>query len=287
VRQGNLLGCKVDLRGEKLYHFLDKFIYETLPREMGRQMNYTQATPLCTEGVNRKRRVPFRGGKGSTVGVKERFSFLDLEGGYQLFESIKGFDVNLVPFIPLSQIKSIVTPSRSNLFRENSSPSILLGRRSFPSVKEEKVSPPLYGGWSFIRSFREEKSKPDPSAGSHLSRSLAPEKGRSSPSPFPIKRVLLSREVLSPLSSSRNPRVTSLEGKTGGVTPLGVAGSRTGEEEGGTIGKLPFLEKGTRGFPLMVSEVYTSRRREGIVRENPSRPLQYWILLNSFQFPSL
>jgi len=34
VRQGNLLGCKGDLRGDILFSFLDKFIFETLPREI-------------------------------------------------------------------------------------------------------------------------------------------------------------------------------------------------------------------------------------------------------------
>jgi hypothetical protein len=263
VRRGNLLGCKVDLRGERLYQFLDKLIYETLPREMGTGVSSPRARtpsfdpitpitrtslevtkgvtgvtglgkPLYTESVNGKRRVLSKGGKGSTVGFKERFSFLDLEGGYQLFEPIKGFDLNLVPSIPLYQFKPIVTP-----YLSPTSPPKIEGGITLPPFKEKKrggkVDAARYGGWSFLCRLKEEKS---------------------------------------------------------GTNPVPVKGKG--------YGTLPFLDKKKRGFPLPPKrqkkgcnpyrgqrEVYTSRRKEEVVRENPSHPLQYWILLNSFQFPSL
>jgi ribosomal protein L5 len=268
VRRGNLLGCKVDLRGERLYQFLDKLIYETLPREMGTGVNSPRAlTPsfdskglgrtLYTESVNGKRRVPSKGGRGSTVGLKERFSFLDLEGGYQLFEPIKGFDLSLVPSIPLYQLKPIVTPYpltpkgvasitsievQEAITLSPSSPPKIEGRITFPPLKEENrggmVDAAPCGGWSFLCGFKEEKSGTNP--------------------------------VLA-------------------LTPKGVRASKG-------YGTLSFLDKKKRGFTLPPKrqkkglkglEVYTSRPKEEVARENPSHPLQYWILLNSFQFPSL
>ena len=226
--------------------------------------------PLYTESVNGKRRVPSKGGKGSTVGFKERFSFIDLEGGYQLFEPIKGFDLSLVPSIPLYQLKPIVTPYPLTPYLllpplglelvqgvlgvtlSPSSPPKIEGRITPPPLKEEKrggmVDAAPYGGWSFLCRFKEEKSRTNP--------------------------VL----ALTPITP--NP--------TGGAGVTGVRRSKGYET-------LSFLDKKKRGFPfpkrqkkeLKGLEVYTSRPKEEVVTENSSHPLQYWILLNSFQFPSL
>nr|SAI75986.1 50S ribosomal protein L5 (mitochondrion) [Botryococcus braunii Showa] len=230
VRQGNLLGCKGDLRGDILFSFLDKFIFETLPREItthtwrgaanadatatsfnhspippeftygGVTPSYHQReqpalklsnpdpvpawvgdtprggahptlsgyqgvripgiaapskmpslplptltlTPLGVSGSSgltvapqslltpplrvgwalplgvppTLARTPGPGsqggitgsvsgekGGGHSLGIRERFSFLELEGVYQFFERIKGFDLTLVFSIPYTQWK--------------------------------------------------------------------------------------------------------------------------------------------------------------------------------------
>ena len=79
LRKGMPIGCKVTLRGDKMYEFLDKFISLALPRIRD------------FKGVSSK---SFDGRGNYAFGIKEQVIFPEIE--YDKVESIYGMDMIIV-----------------------------------------------------------------------------------------------------------------------------------------------------------------------------------------------
>lgn len=77
VRDGYPLGCKVTLRGEKMYEFLDRLINIALPRVRD------------FRGVNPK---AFDGRGNYNLGLKEQIIFPEIE--FEKVDKIRGMDIN-------------------------------------------------------------------------------------------------------------------------------------------------------------------------------------------------
>lgn len=79
IRQGMSIGCKVTLRGNKMYEFADKLINVSLPR------------------VRDFRGVPvnsFDGRGNYSLGVKEQLIFPEID--YDKIDKIRGMDITFV-----------------------------------------------------------------------------------------------------------------------------------------------------------------------------------------------
>lgn len=79
LRKGMAIGCKVTLRGERMYQFLDKFMNVALPRVRD------------FRGVNRN---SFDGRGNYAIGVKEQLIFPEIE--YDKIDKIRGMDIIIV-----------------------------------------------------------------------------------------------------------------------------------------------------------------------------------------------
>ena len=79
VRDGYPLGCKVTLRGAKMYEFLDRLINISLPRVRD------------FRGVNPK---AFDGRGNYNLGLKEQIIFPEIE--FDKVDKIRGMDINFV-----------------------------------------------------------------------------------------------------------------------------------------------------------------------------------------------
>ena len=79
LRQGMAIGCKVDLRGQRMYDFLDKLIAVALPRVRDFQ------------GVSKK---AFDGRGNFTLGVKEQLIFPEID--YDKVNRVRGMDIVIV-----------------------------------------------------------------------------------------------------------------------------------------------------------------------------------------------
>ena len=79
LREGMPIGCKVTLRGEKMYEFLDKLISVALPRV--RDFRGVSATA-------------FDGRGNYTLGVKEQLIFPEID--YDKVSKIRGMDIVIV-----------------------------------------------------------------------------------------------------------------------------------------------------------------------------------------------
>ncbi len=79
LRKGMAIGCKVTLRGERMYEFLDKFMNIALPRVRD------------FRGVNRN---SFDGRGNYAIGVKEQLIFPEIE--YDKIDKIRGMDIIIV-----------------------------------------------------------------------------------------------------------------------------------------------------------------------------------------------
>ena len=79
VRQGNKVGAKVTLRGEKMYEFLDRLISIALPRVRDFQ------------GVSSK---AFDGKGNYALGLKEQLVFPEIS--YEKIDKVRGLDVVIV-----------------------------------------------------------------------------------------------------------------------------------------------------------------------------------------------
>ena len=79
LRTGMAIGCKVTLRGRRMYEFLDKFMNIALPRVRD------------FRGVNRK---SFDGRGNYAVGVKEQLIFPEID--YDKIDKIRGMDIIVV-----------------------------------------------------------------------------------------------------------------------------------------------------------------------------------------------
>lgn len=79
LRAGMPIGCKVTLRGERMYHFLDKLINISLPRVRDFQ------------GVSPK---AFDGRGNYTLGLKEQLIFPEIV--YDKVDKVRGMDIVMV-----------------------------------------------------------------------------------------------------------------------------------------------------------------------------------------------
>lgn len=79
IRQGQAIGCKVTLRGEKMYNFLDKLVSITLPRV--RDFRGISATA-------------FDGRGNYTLGLTEQLIFSEIE--YDNVVKVRGMDIVFV-----------------------------------------------------------------------------------------------------------------------------------------------------------------------------------------------
>jgi len=79
VREGQSIGCKVTLRGERMYNFLDKLISVSLPRVR----DFRGLSPKAYDG---------RG--NYTIGIKEQLVFPEIE--FDDVVKVRGMDIVLV-----------------------------------------------------------------------------------------------------------------------------------------------------------------------------------------------
>lgn len=79
LREGMPIGCKVTLRGDRMYDFVDKFISITLPRVR----DFKGVSPHSFDG---------RG--NYTVGVKEQLIFPEID--YDKIDRLRGLEVSFV-----------------------------------------------------------------------------------------------------------------------------------------------------------------------------------------------
>ena len=79
LREGQAIGCKVTLRGENMYNFLDKLISISLPRVR----DFRGVSPKAFDG---------RG--NYTLGIKEQLIFPEIE--YDKVDKIRGMDIVFV-----------------------------------------------------------------------------------------------------------------------------------------------------------------------------------------------
>ena len=79
LREGSPIGCKVTLRGEKMYQFVDRFINLTLPRVRD------------FRGVSAN---SFDGRGNYAVGLKEQIVFPEID--YDKIDKIRGMDIVFV-----------------------------------------------------------------------------------------------------------------------------------------------------------------------------------------------
>ncbi len=79
LREGMPIGCKVTLRGERMYQFLDKLVSIALPRVRDFQ------------GVSKK---AFDGRGNYTLGVKEQLIFPEIN--YDKVNKVRGMDIVIV-----------------------------------------------------------------------------------------------------------------------------------------------------------------------------------------------
>ena len=79
LRQGTPIGCKVTLRGERMYEFVDRFFNVALPRV--RDFHGVSATG-------------FDGRGNYTLGLKEQLIFPEIE--YDKVDKARGMDITIV-----------------------------------------------------------------------------------------------------------------------------------------------------------------------------------------------
>ncbi|GAK01073.1 50S ribosomal protein L5 [Geomicrobium sp. JCM 19055] len=79
LREGNPIGTKVTLRGERMYDFLEKLVHVSLPRVRD------------FRGVSNK---AFDGRGNYTLGVKEQLIFPEIE--YDKVDKVRGMDIVIV-----------------------------------------------------------------------------------------------------------------------------------------------------------------------------------------------
>ena len=79
LREGMAIGCKVTLRGEKMYEFVDRLINLALPRVRD------------FRGVNPN---AFDGRGNYALGIKEQLIFPEIE--YDKVDKVRGMDINFV-----------------------------------------------------------------------------------------------------------------------------------------------------------------------------------------------
>ena len=94
LREGMNIGCKVTLRGEKMYEFADRLINLALPRVRD------------FRGVNPN---AFDGRGNYALGIKEQLIFPEIE--YDKIDKVRGMDINLITTASTDEeAKELLTP---------------------------------------------------------------------------------------------------------------------------------------------------------------------------------
>ena len=81
IRQGQTIGCKVTLRKDSIYSFLDKLTLVILPR-------LSNLSFLTLESFDKQANY--------TIGLNDLLLFPELETQFELFENLKGIDISFV-----------------------------------------------------------------------------------------------------------------------------------------------------------------------------------------------
>jgi large subunit ribosomal protein L5 len=81
IRQGQTIGCKVTLRKDSIYSFLDKLTLVILPR-------LSNLSFLTLESFDKQANY--------TIGLNDLLLFPELETQFELFENLKGMDISFV-----------------------------------------------------------------------------------------------------------------------------------------------------------------------------------------------
>lgn len=79
IREGQAIGCKTTLRGDKMYEFLDRLVNLALPRVRD------------FRGVNPN---SFDGRGNYALGIKEQLLFPEIE--YDKIDKVRGMDINFI-----------------------------------------------------------------------------------------------------------------------------------------------------------------------------------------------
>ena len=78
LREGKAIGCKVNLRNDALYSFIDKFIFIILPQLLENQGKKTK--------IN---------GNSINIGIEDISIFPELESQYELLRSTQGINITI------------------------------------------------------------------------------------------------------------------------------------------------------------------------------------------------
>lgn len=104
LREKQLISCKVDLRNQNLYYFLEKLITIILPITR----TFSGIKKLKKQSFQKKGRIAYldpmrsktsrreEGGRGYHFGLQNLLTFPELETRYQLFEKDIGVDISFV-----------------------------------------------------------------------------------------------------------------------------------------------------------------------------------------------
>tara|TARA_B100001029_G_C14837789_1_gene326588 strand:- start:352 stop:696 length:345 start_codon:yes stop_codon:yes gene_type:complete len=79
LRKGLSIGCKVTLRKNRMYEFLDRLVYIALPRVRD------------FKGLSRK---SFDGKGNYSIGIKEQIIFPEID--YDKIDKVRGMDISIV-----------------------------------------------------------------------------------------------------------------------------------------------------------------------------------------------
>jgi large subunit ribosomal protein L5 len=102
LREGQAIGAKVTLHGERMWEFLERFIHISLPRVRD------------FRGVSRK---GFDGRGSYTLGVKEHIIFLEID--FDKVESILGMNITFVTSAPTDEQAYSLLEGLGMPFRKN------------------------------------------------------------------------------------------------------------------------------------------------------------------------
>lgn len=84
LRKGNPVGCKVEIRSQKMYYFLEKFLAEIFPKI--KNFNGIYINKQC-----KKRAISYK--------INDNFAFRTLEKNYSLFNSLPKLDITILTTI--------------------------------------------------------------------------------------------------------------------------------------------------------------------------------------------
>jgi large subunit ribosomal protein L5 len=79
LREGKIIGCKITIRGQQMYNFLEKFIHVILP-----QLNDMKVSKYKNRQLTNH----------MSIGIKDSNIFPELENQYELLSTIQGMNID-------------------------------------------------------------------------------------------------------------------------------------------------------------------------------------------------